>query len=533
MNKLNNIKSLENKLYNRTIFNLSKISNDSYFYDLIIIGAGAAGLASAIFFKELNPSSQVLLLEASDSCGRKILLSGGGRCNILNLKNESQLPLYYYEASKFVSSIFSRYNSKYFFDYFVKNNLHLKIEDNDRVFPSSDDSAEVLLFFMKSLEKYNIDLLLNSEALSFHECIKPLSTTLADGSSSSCLLYPDDTVVKVDFRHQGRSRQIQTKALLLCIGSPAYYSQKQAETSLDILMKKSKYSGRIKEFSPALTYINLNKQYEPEKELCSFTGLSLPEATLSIFNNNKKICSFDQALLFTHNGLSGPLAQDISRYIYSKDFLAELDAKDVVYLNFPKNSVFNYDTNLLKKLYNNLYQYQLNEVELLMQTYFNENFKIDQIKINDFLTDIYSPEVMKITKLKNFIFKYSYLSLPILSDKIKELIPLKKYLRDLSKKEFRNLADNLWCGFALKLKLIKGGCMPIISFSQAKSAKGGIDLNCIVAKEMRLKDYQKIYACGECLDIDARCGGYSFTAHFACAKVAADAINSKLYDKGE
>lgn len=123
-------------------------------YDIAIIGGGPAGIMAAI---ASSKTSNVILLEKNPSLGKKLLLTGGGRCNITNNKSPKKL-LTFFDNKNFLKHSFFTFTNEDLFDLF---DFDFKIEDNDRVFPESEKSADVLKGLKKHLD--NVEVRLNYE----------------------------------------------------------------------------------------------------------------------------------------------------------------------------------------------------------------------------------------------------------------------------------------------------------------------------------------------------------------------------------
>ena len=123
-------------------------------YDIAVIGGGPAGIMAAI---ASGKTSNVILLEKNSSLGKKLLLTGGGRCNITNNKPPKKL-LTFFDEKNFLKTSFYTFTNEDLFDLFDFGFIE---EDNNRVFPESEKSIDVL----KGLEKHldNIEVRLNYE----------------------------------------------------------------------------------------------------------------------------------------------------------------------------------------------------------------------------------------------------------------------------------------------------------------------------------------------------------------------------------
>ena len=137
--------------------------NDKYIYDIIIIGGGSSGIMSAIYSKDKNKDLNVLLIEKNNELGKKLKITGGGRCNITN--NEPNHNIFinnYNEAKDFLWSAFAIYGVADTFEFFQSRGLELKVENNNRVFPVTDSALSVFNLLNNELKRLNIEIKMNT-----------------------------------------------------------------------------------------------------------------------------------------------------------------------------------------------------------------------------------------------------------------------------------------------------------------------------------------------------------------------------------
>ncbi len=163
-------------------------------YDVIVIGAGPAGMMASIVAARNN--NRVLLLERNSRLGKKLLITGGGRCNVTNLKSVDDFLKEIYVNRTFLKYSLNTFGPKEIYDYFTKLGVYLKIEDNDRVFPSDDNSSSIVNALYKELEKYNVEIKYNCLVTDINQsdngyliivnqnCFKTKNIIVATGSRS-------------------------------------------------------------------------------------------------------------------------------------------------------------------------------------------------------------------------------------------------------------------------------------------------------------------------------------------------------------
>ena len=129
---------------------------------VVIIGGGPAGMMAAISCKQNNPSYDVVILEKNNTLGKKLLITGKGRCNITSSLEISDFIKNIPGNGMFMFSAFKNYTNDDIINMLEKNGVKVKVERGNRVFPVSDRAQDVLNAFEKELKKLNINIKLNS-----------------------------------------------------------------------------------------------------------------------------------------------------------------------------------------------------------------------------------------------------------------------------------------------------------------------------------------------------------------------------------
>ena len=133
----------------------------SVVYDVAVIGGGPAGMMAAIRAAELGAS--VILIEKNDQLGKKLLITGGGRCNVTNATFDNRaLAQKYGKKGKFLLSPLSQWNSKSTIAFFESRGMPTKIETENRIFPESNKAQSVWDVLVHDLKKHKVKILLNS-----------------------------------------------------------------------------------------------------------------------------------------------------------------------------------------------------------------------------------------------------------------------------------------------------------------------------------------------------------------------------------
>ena len=129
---------------------------------VVIIGGGPAGMMAAISCRKHNPSYDVVILEKNNTLGRKLLITGKGRCNITSSLEISEHIKNIPGNGMFMFSAFKNYTNEDIISMLEKNGVKVKEERGNRIFPVSDRAQDVLMAFEKELKKLNVKIKLNS-----------------------------------------------------------------------------------------------------------------------------------------------------------------------------------------------------------------------------------------------------------------------------------------------------------------------------------------------------------------------------------
>jgi len=242
-------------------------------YDLIIVGAGAAGIFAALRVANLAPGAKILILEKTGVPLRKVKISGGGRCNVTHNQNDiPTLTSNYPRGSKFLKGPFHDFKPQDTVDWFQERGVQLKVEDDGRMFPKSDSSQTIIDCFMKEIEQRSITLSYKEAPLS----LSPL------GDSFEIKTSKDNTY--------------QTRFLFIATGS---------DKSGHSLARELGH--QITELAPSLFTFKIKT-----KLFNDLAGTSFPNAILKC----KLGKGYQQIgpVLITHWGLSGPATLKLSAF---------------------------------------------------------------------------------------------------------------------------------------------------------------------------------------------------------------------------
>lgn len=262
----------------------------------IVIGGGASGLACAI--ESAKCGNDVIIIEKNEKIGKKLYITGKGRCNITNDCTETEFLENVVTNPKFLKSSIYAFNSEKTIELFESNGLQLKTERGRRVFPFSDKSSDVIKTLGEICKKNGVKIHLQETVLDLiveNNVVKGVKT-------DKCEYFCDKVVV--------------------CTGGKSYSSTGSTGDGYKFAQKTGHTVVQLK---PALCPIYLKEEWVKQVQ-----GLSLKNVTLTAFANQKIVFSQMGELLFTHFGLSGPLVLSASSFInkYSlKDVYLILDLK--------------------------------------------------------------------------------------------------------------------------------------------------------------------------------------------------------------
>ncbi len=250
-------------------------------FDLIIVGAGAAGLYAAANIEE----KRVLIIDKNNEVGRKLLITGKGRCNITNNTDVEGVIRNIVCQNKFIYSALSKTPPSEVMNFFEYRGLALKTERGNRVFPESDDASDVVEVLRDAAFKYK-------ENVTF-KCAVVSKILVENGTACKVLLQ--------------NGEEISAHNILIATGGASY---KGTGSTGDGYKFAKDLGHTIKEIRPSLIPIVTKERWVSE-----LSGLSLKNVTLKAICNDKTVFFEQGEMLFTHFGISGPLVLSASALI--------------------------------------------------------------------------------------------------------------------------------------------------------------------------------------------------------------------------
>lgn len=405
-------------------------------YDLIVVGGGPSGIFAAINFK----GKKILLLEAENKLGKKLLVSGAGQCNITNDGDSKDFHGKYGDKDKFVKRLIRRFDNKSLMSFFTDAGLELTIKEDGRVFPKSLISNDVVSVLLNKLENNKVDIKCNERV----EAVRKI----------------EDNFYSVK-TNEGK---YQTANVVIATGGCLFTKDNLKIDGFNML----KYlEHTIIEPVPALTSLHVNNHF-----LYALSGVSLENASLTIWKNEKLVKRAEGDLLITHKGFSGPLILNSSRYFHDNEQIK---------INFLGEKINK----------NNLEEVIIRESKISGKT-----------KLATLLN--------RLGISKNLA--YAFLTESIIETDIR--------CSEIDKSKRKKIVK-LICEYTIS-SFTSGG------FEIAMVTAGGLSLDQVNMKTMESKNAKGLYIVGEALDLDGDTGGYNIQMAFTTGMIAAEDLNSKL-----
>ena len=258
--------------------------------NVVVVGGGPAGMMAAVM--AAGCACSVTLIEKNEKLGKKLFLTGKGRCNLTNACDVEELFNNVIQNPKFMYSAFYGFDNHQTMDFFEKIGLRIKTERGKRVFPLSDHSSDVIKVLKNELERNKVKVLLNTEYIDFVD----------NENKITCVIARDD---------KGKKITLNTDKLILATGGASYVSTGSDGRAFDNLKK---HGIEIEEPVPSLIPFTCDNKY-----ITQLQGITLKNVSVTVKNDKRVIFSDFGEMLFTHFGVSGPLILSASSYLKKKD----------------------------------------------------------------------------------------------------------------------------------------------------------------------------------------------------------------------
>lgn len=441
---------------------------------VVVIGGGAAGMMAAIAASDKG--HKVILVEKNEKLGKKLFITGKGRCNVTNAADMEILFENVCTNTKFLYSAFYQYDNKAVMSFLEKAGCPLKIERGERVFPVSDHSSDIIAAFHRELRKRGVEIYLNTEV----KCLLTEEYAETDakngereaGADKAMLLQENSKYNKKEKQEKGKlwkvtgvelttGKRLMADACVLCTGGISYPS---TGSTGDGHRFAESTGHKITECRPALVPL------ETAESWCKdLMGLSLKNVSVRMCSGKKELYSGFGEMLFTHFGVSGPLILSASSFYGKRKGEVQLfiDLKPALDLEqLDKRILRDFDENKNKQFKNAL----------------------------------------------NGLFPSKMI--PVMID-LSGIHPDKK-VNEISREERRE--------FAVLIKNIPLTVTGTRSFAEAIITQGGVSVKDVNPSTMESKKVEGLYLAGELLDLDAMTGGFNLQIAWSTGYLAGSSI---------
>ncbi len=255
---------------------------------VVVIGGGAAGMMAAI--TAARKGLRVTLIEKNEKLGKKLFITGKGRCNITNAGDSEDLFNSIVTNKKFMYSSLNGFSNYDVLGFFDELGLPIKIERGNRVFPESDHSSDVIAALNKELRRQKVDVRLN--------------TAVKD------IIIKDNIACGVVTMFGNVEEKVDADYVIVATGGNSY----QSTGSTGDGYKFARKSGHdVTSILPALVPFTVKEEWEADLQ-----GLSLKNISITVFDGQKELYNDFGEMLFTHFGVSGPVILSASSFVAGK-----------------------------------------------------------------------------------------------------------------------------------------------------------------------------------------------------------------------
>ena len=428
---------------------------------VIIIGGGPAGMLAAISSAKIG--NEVTILEKMNMLGKKLLITGKGRCNITSSISIDEFIKNIPGNGMFMYSSFNNFNNIDIIQMLEKEGVKTKVERGNRVFPVSDSSKDVQQALIKILKKLNVKVILNAKV----EEILVVDEKIENNKEDKV----NRIVYGVRANIEGKNNTIMADKIILATGGKSYPGTGSTGDGYEIAKKLGHTITKIR---PSLVPLTASK--ESSLKICKdLQGVSLKNVSIVLKDTTKNKVIYEDfgEMLFTHFGVSGPTILSSSAHL--------LRYKDVDNLMKNGNIVLSID---------------------LKPALSTE--KLDERILRDFSEE-------KNKEFKNSLDKLLPKKMIPVIIELSGITPDKK-VNEITKRERQKLVEIL-----KKLEIKIDGFRPI---EEAIITSGGINIKEINPKTMESKLIKGLYFAGEIIDVDAYTGGFNLQIAYSTGYTA-------------
>lgn len=443
--------------------------------DIVVIGGGAAGMMAAIAAagarSDRNVTNRVFLIEKNEKLGKKLFITGKGRCNVTNACEVEDFFQNVMEHAKFLYSAVYGFDNHAVMDFFENAGCPLKVERGQRVFPKSDHSSDIIKALEHELNRFGVQVLLNTEVKGIK--ITPLENAAGDETVSA-----GSGDRKYHRKKQGGKKKQTGYARISRIELYDRITRKTSERNVDKLIiatggcsyvltgsngdgyRFAEECGHaIVPTMPALVPFSVR-----EKWCYELQGLSLKNVQVSVQLDGKQIYSDFGEMLFTHYGVSGPLILSASSYYVHKVCKADRkeyeDQKAKLFIDLkPALTHEQLDKRILREFDDNK----------------NKQFK-------NVINSLFPAKMVPV--------------MPVLAG-----IEPDRRVNEITREEREH--------FVRTIKHMELTITGVRDYDEAVITKGGVSTSEVAPSTMESKLVKGLYFAGEVLDLDALTGGFN------------------------
>lgn len=259
---------------------------------VIIIGAGAAGMMAGII--AARKQHDVTIFEKNEKAGKKLYITGKGRCNLTNACDDTDLRESIVSNQKFMYSAFSRFSNYDCMGFFDELGLKFKVERGDRVFPESDRAADVIDCLKRELRRLHVNI-------EYNACVTDIIAAEENADA------PVRRCSGIRARIGNKTQTFNCDELIIATGGRSYPSTGSTGDGYE-------FAGRlgiaVTPLTPALVPVTAKEEWVKQLQ-----GLSLKNINITVSAEGKVLYSEFGEMLFTHFGVSGPVVLSASSFI--------------------------------------------------------------------------------------------------------------------------------------------------------------------------------------------------------------------------
>lgn len=297
--------------------------------DVLIVGGGAAGMMAGIAAARCGHT--VTILEKNEKCGKKLYITGKGRCNFTNAGDKEDLINSVVSNPKFMYSAFSRFSNYDCMDFFGALGLKYKVERGNRVFPESDKASDVISCLLGELKRCGVRILYNTAACRI---------TVENGRCTGVCALKD-----------GRERIFTADTYIIATGGCSY----PATGSTGDGYRFARQAGmNVTERFPALVPLTAGQEW-----IKRLQGLSLRNVNASVYRGGDEVFAGFGEMMFTHFGVTGPVilsaSSHVARLLRNEKLTMKVDLKPALtYEQLNERILRDFGENLNKNFSNSL-----------------------------------------------------------------------------------------------------------------------------------------------------------------------------------